>query len=191
MTNITKTAEHLLEELHAADMAYRAAKIIEHRRAEREAEERILSIKINRDKIAVQLRDAEKVSWERIAGAMGTKAAKTARDAVEAGRALSAGVKTTPAPEIPDRFEWDAAEKMLTVTLTVADVEPVLEFTPYTLEDVNADAGLLSAQFFCFGSGGWVSDDSAPGHPVHALFFSPKFTELRTTAEAFVEGSGA
>jgi hypothetical protein len=186
MTLISRRAEHLLEELHAADLAYRAAEVIEERRAQREKQERILAIKINRDKIAATLRDEEGVAWARISGAMGSKAEKKAKDAVEHGRTVLGGHLAAPAPERSDKFTWNRGTRMLDVVLEASEVASIIEFTPYTLEDVNADPNLLKMAFELDLDGQWRPQEEVVGHPVTSLFLSPVHTTLRETAEAFV-----
>lgn len=187
MTNITKTAQSILDELHAADLAYRNAKATEYRRAQREADERILAQKVNRDKLAAQAR-AQGASWARISDALGTKAARTAKDAVEHGLTLLPASEPKPVDVDPDRFAWDEESKTLTVTLTLGDVAPILEFSPFAAEDIESDPSLLTEEFVRDGDG-WRMPEKVG--PVSVLFFSPVHTDLLASAEAFVEGSAA
>jgi len=71
------------------------------------------------------------------------------------------------------------------VSLTLSDVAPIIEFSQWSTEEVQADPSLLTCEFTRSEDGGWVAEDSVS--PVAVLFFSPRFGELRRDAEAFIQ----
>lgn len=177
--------QSILTDLHRADLAWREAKRTIHRQKRIEADQAILAFKIERDKIAARARDHggtdAGASFPKIGEAIGSKDGGTQREAVNSGRRFLAP-KTTRL-SAADRFEFDG--QVLAITLDLADVEGILEYTAFSREVVEATPSLLTCKFERI-DGAWVLVDGEEMNPVASLFFGPAGESLRAEAEALV-----
>ena len=116
--------EALLAKIREASEKYKVAKLVEHERARREADERVLATLVERDKL-VSLGAAQRIPLAQIGRrGMGTSNHGQIREAIAHGsRFLEVAVGE---PEQSGPYSWDAADGKLTVTLSQEDFEPYL-----------------------------------------------------------------
>lgn len=115
--------ESLLAQLREADARYKQARLIEHEAARIAADEKILALLIERDKLAA-LSFAENVPYAQIGKrGIATSDRLTVKAAVEHGSSFIDMAKVAEEKQAGP-YRWDAESRVLTIRIAAAEFKP-------------------------------------------------------------------